>query len=121
MKRVKLFSAALAVVAGLSFAEANANAAQRSNNNTNDVNEIGSLIYSNAYGQNYVNDAHSISVFKDSNGRYGIGQGTADSTAFLINNDGTVTIWQIKGDPNTPTYKQGYTKKTVPISSLQKS
>lgn len=122
MKKVKLFSAALAVVAGLSFAEANANAAQRSNNNTNDVNEIGSLIYSNAYGQNYVNDAHSISVFKDSNGRYGIGQGTADSTAFFkINNDGTVTIWQIKGDPNTPTYKQGYTKKTVPISSLQKS
>ena len=122
MRRVKLFSAALAVVAGLSFAETNVNAAQHSNNNTNDVNEVGSLIYANAYGQNYVNDAHSISVFKDSNGRYGIGQGTADSTAFFkINNDGTVTIWQIKGDPNTPTYKQGYTKKTVPISSLQKS
>lgn len=122
MKKVSLFSAALAVVAGLSFAEANGNAAQRSNNNTNDVNEIGSLIYSNAYGQNYVNDAHSISVFKDSNGRYGIGQGTADSTAFFkINNNGTVTIWQLKDDPNTPTYKQGYTKKTVPISSLQKS
>lgn len=122
MRRVKLFSTALAVIAGLSLAEANANAAQRSNNNTNDVNEVGSLIYANAYGHSYVNDAHSISVFKDSNGRYGIGQGTADSTAFFkINNDGTVTIWQIKGDPNTPTYKQGYTKKTVSIASLQKS
>lgn len=122
MKKVKLFSTALAVIAGLSLAEANADAAQRSNNNTNDVNEVGSLIYANAYGQDYVNDAHNISVFKDSNGRYGIGQGTADSTAFFkINNDGTVTIWQIKGDQNTPTYKQGYTKKTVSIASLQKS
>ncbi|MBB1078418.1 hypothetical protein H5S09_00985 [Limosilactobacillus sp. STM2_1] len=122
MRKVKLFSTALAVIAGLSLAEANANAAQRSNNNTNDVNEVGSLIYANAYGQDYVNDAHNISVFKDSNGRYGIGQGTADSTAFFkINNDGTVTIWQIKGDQNTPTYKQGYTKKTVSIASLQKS
>ena len=122
MKKVSLFSTALAVIAGLSIAESNANAAQRSNNNTNDVNEVGSLVYSNAYGQDYVNDAHSISVFKDSNGRYGIGQGTADSTAFFkINNDGTVTIWQLKSDPNTPTYKQGYTKKTVSIASLQKS
>lgn len=122
MKKVNLFSTALAVIAGLSIAESNANAAQRSNNNTNDVNEVGSLVYSNAYGQDYVNDAHSISVFKDSNGRYGIGQGTADSTAFFkINNDGTVTIWQLKSDPNTPTYKQGYTKKTVSIASLQKS
>ena len=122
MKKISLFSTALAVFAGLSIAESNANAAQRSNNNTNDVNEVGSLVYSNAYGQDYVNDAHSISVFKDSNGRYGIGQGTADSTAFFkINNDGTVTIWQLKSDPNTPTYKQGYTKKTVSISSLQKS
>ncbi|MBB1095962.1 hypothetical protein LTY36_09195 [Limosilactobacillus agrestis] len=122
MKKISLFSTALAVFAGLSIAESNANAAQHSNNNTNDVNEVGSLVYSNAYGQDYVNDAHSISVFKDSNGRYGIGQGTADSTAFFkINNDGTVTIWQLKSDPNTPTYKQGYTKKTVSISSLQKS
>ena len=122
MKKISLFSTALAVFAGLSIAESNANAAQRSNNNTNDVNEVGSLVYSNAYGQDYVNDAHSISVFKDSNGRYGIGQGTADSTAFFkLNNDGTVTIWQLKSDPNTPTYKQGYTKKTVSISSLQKS
>lgn len=122
MKKVSLFSTALAVIAGLSIAESNANAAQRSNNNTNDVNEVGSLVYSNAYGQDYVNDAHSISVFKDSNGRYGIGQGTADSTAFFkINNNGTVTIWQLKSDPNTPTYKQGYTKKTVSIASLQKS
>ncbi|MBB1099837.1 hypothetical protein H5R88_06925 [Limosilactobacillus sp. WF-MT5-A] len=122
MKKISLFSTALAVFAGLSIAESNANATQRSNNNTNDVNEVGSLVYSNAYGQDYVNDAHSISVFKDSNGRYGIGQGTADSTAFFkINNNGTVTIWQLKSDPNTPTYKQGYTKKTVSISSLQKS
>lgn len=119
MKKVSLFSSALAIIAGLSIAEANVSAAQRSNNN---VNEIGSLVYSNTYGQDYVNDAQSVSVFKDSNGRYGIGQGTADSTAFFkINNDGTVTIWQLKDNPNTPTAKQGYNKKTVSIASLQKS
>lgn len=122
MQKVKLFGTALALIAGLSIAEANVNASQKSNNNTNDVNEVGSLIYSNAYGQDYIKGAHNVSIFKDSNGRYGIGQGTADSTAFFkINKDGTVTIWQLKEDPNTPTYKQGYTKKTVSIASLQKS
>lgn len=119
MKKVSLFSSALAIIAGLSIAEANVSAAQRNNNN---VNEVGSLVYSNTYGQDYVNDAQSVSVFKDSNGRYGIGQGTADSTAFFkINNDGTVTIWQLKDNPNTMTAKQGYNKKTVSIASLQKS
>lgn len=121
MHKVKLFGTALAVIAGLTMAEVSANAAQQTNN-SNDVNTIGSMVYSNAYGHDYVNEAGKIHVFKDQSGRYGIGQGTADSTAyFKINNNGTVTIWQINDDPNVPTYKQGYTKKTVSIASLKKS
>lgn len=120
MKKVSLFSTALAVVAGLSIGAVNADAATQKN--SSNINEVGSMVYANLYGQDYVNNAHNISIFKDSNGRYGIGQGTTESTAFFkINNDGTVTMWQLKNEPNTPVYKLGYTKKTVSLSSLQKA
>lgn len=82
------------------------------------IDDLGIQAYNKYYGDDY--QSNHLNVFKDSNGRYGIGQGTTESTMYYkINNDGkTMTVWRLASKPGTLVAQQKYITSTISLSSL---
>lgn len=82
------------------------------------IDDLGWQLYQKNYGNNFSKQA--LTMFKTKDGRYAVGQGTADSTLYyqINNDDQTMTVWRPDTSSSSVTATQKFTKTVVPLSSL---
>lgn len=81
--------------------------------------QIGVMVYMKYYPTNVQFFGEDpLTYITDSDGRRGIGYGTADSTLYFKVEGKNVEVWTIQQDPDKATYQQGFDQSIVPISNL---